>query len=306
MSTATETKKPLPESVSPSQQHKGSLAILAAALLWSTAGLLIKYIPWHPMAIASGRGLLVALIMLVYYRKRLTVRLNLTTWLSGLALVATQSLFVIANKLTTAANAIMLQYSAPIFIIVIGLVLYRSRPARRDVLIMFWALAGIVLFFFDDLSAGHQLGNLLALVTGLTFAAVFVFNNRPDCHVPAALLIGQIGTFLAGLPWLLALPREQIQPMPVFALLMLGLFQHGLGYILFQFGIRLTQPLNASLLSMIEPIMNPVWVFLLLNEKPGRMALIGAVIVISAVLYLNLRPVRIARSAASETPLSES
>lgn len=288
----------------PSAQHKGSLAILAAALLWSTAGLLIKYIPWHPMAIASGRGLLVAVIMLIYYRRRLNVRLNLTTWLSGLALVATQSLFVIANKLTTAANAIMLQYSAPIFIIIIGLILYRTRPARRDVLIMIWALAGIILFFFDDLSMGHQLGNGLALVTGLTFAAVFVFNSRPDCHVPAALLIGQFGTFLAGLPWLLTLPREQIQPMPVFALVLLGLFQHGLGYILFQYGIRLTPPLNASLLSMVEPIMNPVWVFLLLQEIPGRMALVGALIVISAVLYLNLRPVRVAGPEAAERALA--
>lgn len=266
----------------------GPAAILAAALLWSTAGLLIKYIPWHPMAIASSRSLLAAIVFICYFRRRILVRANWITWLSGLALVLTQSFFVIANKLTTATNAIMLQYTTPIFIVIIGAVFYKIRPARKEIIVMIWAMAGIVLFFFDDLSLGNQLGNALAVFTGLTFAGVFVLNSRPECNVPTALFIGQAGTFLIGLPFLLLLDRSEMTALPLLSIGLLGVFQLGLSYILFQYGIRLTRPLNASLLSMIEPIMNPVWVFLILREKPGPPALLGACVVISAILYLNI------------------
>ena len=153
------------------------MAILAAALLWSTAGLLIKYVPWHPMAIASSRSLLAAIVFAFYFRRRIWVKLNWMTWLSGIALALTQTFFVIANKLTTAANAIMLQYTTPIFIVIIGIVFFKIRPARKEVLVMIWAMAGIVLFFFDNLSMGNQLGNALAVFTGLTFACVFVLNR---------------------------------------------------------------------------------------------------------------------------------
>jgi len=282
----------------------GPLAILTAALLWSTSGLLIKYVPWHPMAIASGRSLLAAIVFIFYFRKRLLGRINPMTWLSGLALVLTQSLFVIANKLTTAANAIMLQYTTPIFIVIIGAVFFRIRPTRREILVLFWAMAGIVLFFFDDLNLGNQLGNGLAVISGLTFAAVFVLNSRPECNVPSALFIGQIGTFLIGLPFLLLTEPSAMTALPLLSIGLLGVFQLGVSYILFQYGIRLTHPLHASLLSMIEPIMNPVWVFLMLKERPGMPALLGAIVVISAMLYLNvgkMKQVEAALPTAKET-----
>lgn len=153
---------------------------------------------------------------------------------------------------------------------------------------MIWAFAGIALFFFGKLSPGNLIGNALAVFTGLTFAVVFILNGRPECQASLALFIGQVGTFLVGLPMVFLLDPADIKPLPVLSIVVLGLFQLGLSYFLFNRGIVRTAPLNASLLAMVEPLMSPVWVFLFLGEVPTSMAVVGAVVVISAMLYLNL------------------
>ena len=270
----------------------GPLTILISALLWSISGLLIKYIPWPPMAIAAGRSLLTTLVFLAYFRRRLLGRLTWQTILSGVALALTQSLFVVANKLTTAANAIMLQYTMPIFIIIISAAFYKIRPTRREVLAMIWAMAGIVLFFIDDLQPGNLTGNILSILSGITFALFYVLNTRPTCHVPQAMFLGQIGTALAGLPILMGLDRAALTATPLASIAILGIFQLGLAFIIFQYGIKRTSPLNASLISMAEPIMNPVWVFLVLGEKPGLLAIAGTVVVITAILYMNIEKLK--------------
>lgn len=264
----------------------GPACILASALLWSTAGLLIKFVPWHPLAISSLRSLLAALVFLVVFRGKLFTRPNRITWLSGLALIATQSGYVVANKLTTATNAIMLQYTSPFFILILGALIFHYRPARREILTMVFATAGIVLFFFDQISPGNMLGNVLALCTGFTFAGVFILNNRPECNTRTALFIGQVGTFLIGLPFVFTV--QKIESSAVIAIVLLGLFQLGVAYVLFSIGVVRTKPLNASLLAMIEPIMNPVWVFLVIGEKPGLFALIGTLVVVGSLIFLNV------------------
>ena len=268
--------------------RSGPIYILAAALLWSTAGLLIKYVPWHPLAIASLRSLIAALVFVFAFGRSLLKRPNRLTFISGMALVLTQTLFVVANKLTTATNAIMLQYTSPAFIMILGMLFYHYRPKRREVIAMIWAFAGIALFFFGKLSPGNLIGNALAVFTGLTFAVVFILNGRPECQASLALFMGQVGTFLVGLPMVFLRDPADIKPLPVLSIVVLGLFQLGLSYFLFNRGIVRTAPLNASLLAMVEPLMSPVWVFLFLGEVPTSMAVVGAVVVISAMLYLNL------------------
>lgn len=266
--------------------YLGPVCIMASALLWSTAGLLIKYVPWHPMAISSMRSLLAALVFLAVFRGRLFTRPNRMTWLSGLALVATQTGYVVANKLTTATNAIMLQYTSPFFILILGALIFHYRPTRREIVTLAIATAGIVLFFFDQISPGNMLGNVLALFTGFTFAGVFILNNRPECNTRTALFIGQVGTFLIGLPFVFTV--KSVESSAVISIVLLGLFQLGVAYVLFSIGVVRTKPLNASLLAMIEPIMNPVWVFLFIGEKPGFYALIGTAIVIGSLVFLNV------------------
>ncbi len=267
----------------------GPLAIVLASLLWSIAGLFIKFIDWPPLAIASARSLFASSVFFIYFGKRLFVRPNLTTWISGLALALTQTLFVTANKLTTATNAIMLQYTAPVFVVLINAAIYKIRPQRRELLALFGTMAGVLLFFLDKIEGGGLAGNLIAVFTGLTFAIVFVLNSRPNCQVPTALFIGQAGTFLIGLPQLLLLDPALLTQKALLSVTILGIFQLGVAYVIFQAGIRRTTPLNASLLSVVEPLMNPVWVFVALGEKPGSLALAGAAIIISAVLSLNIR-----------------
>ncbi|HBP38293.1 MAG TPA: EamA family transporter [Clostridiales bacterium] len=268
----------------------GPIFIVLSALFWSTSGVLIKYIPWHPMAIASGRSLIAALVMALFFGRRVWRKPNFITLLSSLCMGLTQSLYIIANKLTTAANAIMLQYVSPIFIMIIGAIFLHVRPTKREIIVSIIAFSGIFLFFFDNMSAGNQIGNALALFTGLTFAVVFVINGRPECHSESALVMGQLLTMLAGLPFLVQV--DNVVPVHVLALVLLGTCQLALGYILFNRGIHLTSPLNASLISMIEPIMNPVWVLIFIGEKPGPLALLGGLTVISAILFLNLEKLK--------------
>ena len=282
------TKQPAPTKTLPAKA--GPFLILAAALLWSLAGLLVKYIPWHPLAIASARSLLAALVFVAAYRQRLLRRFNWTTLISGLALMLTQTGFIIANKMTTAANAIMLQYASPLFVVIFGAIFYHYRPTRRETIALGLALAGIILFFLDDLSPGSLLGNLIATGTGVTFGLVFLLNSRPECDTPLSIFIGQVATFLIGLPMLLQV-RDVTAP-SILAILILGFFQLGLAYFLFGIGIRLTRPLSANLLALLEPIANPVWVFLVLGEVPGYLAGLGAVIVLGSILYLNLERLR--------------
>jgi len=268
----------------------GPFLILAAALLWSMAGLLVKYIPWHPLAIASARSLLAALVFALAYRRRLLHRFNWTTLISGLALMLTQTGFIIANKMTTAANAIMLQYASPLFVVIFGAIFYHHRPSRREAIALGLALGGILLFFLDDLSPGNLLGNLIATGTGVSFSLVFLLNSRPECDTPQSIFIGQVTTFLVGLPMLLQV-GEMSTP-SLLAILVLGFFQLGLAYFLFGIGIRLTRPLSANLLALVEPIANPIWVFLAFGELPGWLAGLGAVIVLGSILYLNLERLR--------------
>lgn len=269
-----------------SARFPGPVFIVLAALLWSMAGLLIKYIPWHPMAIASGRSFFAAGVFLLAYRGRLLRRPNWTTLLSGLALMLTQAGFVVANKLTTAANAIMLQYISPFVIVLLGAWLYREKATRREITALLVASVGIALFFVDDLAPGNMTGNILALGTGVTFAVVFLLNNRSECDTPVALFLGQVLTFLVGLPFLFR--TEILDFHSVWALPVLGIFQLGLAYLLFGIGIQKTKPLTASLLAMVEPIANPVWVLLFVGEQPGIKAIAGAAVILSAVFYLNL------------------
>jgi DME family drug/metabolite transporter len=127
-------------------------------------------------------------------------------------------------------------------------------------------------------------------MTGLTFACVFLFNNRLECDTPVALFIGQVGTFLIGLPYLIFV--RDWQPLPILAICILGVFQLGLAYLCFGIGIQTTKPLSANLLAMVEPIANPIRVFLVVHEIPGLPAIAGAVIVLAAVLYLNINKLK--------------
>ena len=266
--------------------RKGPLFMAAASLCWSLGGLCIKFIPWSAMSIIGLRALLAAAVFAVY-RRGVKVKLTPGNLLGALCLSATTILFVFANKMTTAAAAILLQFTAPAFIILIQFIFYKTKPKPSELIAVSVTVMGMLLFFADRLEPGNLLGNLLAIASGLCFAGVFVSNRREDTDPEHALFLGFLINAAVGLPFVFSSSSfVTADPVAWGFMALLGIVQVGLAYVFFSAGIRRTPALLACLITALEPILNPVWVALATGEKPGPFALAGgAVIVVTVVAY---------------------
>lgn len=264
-----------------SDKNRGNLYILMTALLWSTGGLLIKYIPGNAVAINGARSF-IALIFFWMYKREIKIKINGKILLAALCLVFTNLLYVIANKLTTAANAIVLQYTAPIYVLIWDCIYHKILPKKHQCLVVLMAVGGMVLFFFDQLGGGQMAGNIIAICAGLCFSGVFFINSLPESSSEDSSMIAFGLSFLISIPFLGDIWK--MDGIGIVALLVLGIFQVGLAYVLFAKGSKLTSPVSASLIGLLEAILNPVWVFLFYGEKMGRYALIGAAIILLAVV----------------------
>lgn len=275
--------------------RKGPVLVFLAAVLYSIGGLCIKVIPWGGMAINGGRTA-VALAVIGGYLllKRHRPRMNRWVMTGALCVCGTNALFSVANKMTTAANAIVLQFTAPIFVILFSLFFFRKRPGKLDLAACGVVLCGIVFFFLDSLSAGGTLGNLLALASGVSYAGVFLMNDMPDGDPISSVFWGDVLSAVLGLPFLLR--ETEFSPSALASLLILGVFQVGAAYILLTEGLKTTPPVTASLVSGIEPVLNPILVALFYRETVGPAALAGAVIVVGGVLAYNVLLVRQAKA----------
>lgn len=279
---------------------KASLLLAVTAIMWSTGGLFIKLVHWNALAIAGMRSLIASSVFFAYLLlKKQKISWNRQTFLCGAALAATMLLFVAANKLTTSANAVLLQSSSPVHIIWISTLFYRARYSRRDYIAVGIAMAGILLFFLDSLSPGNLLGNILGLLSGITMAAMTVTtSHQPDAaSATGALLLGHLFTALIGTPCLL-LPGNEVNGTSVLCLLFLGLFQLGIPYLLYGLAAQKTPPLLSSLIVMLEPLLNPVWVFLAVGEAPGLFALIGGGVVLVTVAFWCIGNVKLLEHTA--------
>lgn len=252
-----------------------------AGLLWSLGGVLIKLVDWNPLAIAGMRSAIASLLLLAVLRR------PKLTWSpvqvgGALAYTATVILFVAANKLTTAANAILLQYTAPIYAAILGARFLGERVTRGDWAAIVIVISGVMMFFMDHLTFGGLAGNLLALISGLTFAVVAVIlRKQKDESALESVLMGNLVTALIGLPFMFhGAPGGRSW----LGLVLLGVFQLGLSYWLYTKALKRISALEGTLITSIEPILNPVWVFLVLVEKPGPWAIIGGATVLMAVI----------------------
>ena len=255
--------------------------LILTAVLWSTSGLLIKLISWQPLAILSGRSIVAAIVVAISLRG-IVFRPTRLQVAGALSFVAAQLLYIAAIKLTTAANAIFLQYTAPVWVLLFGYWFLGERPQRVDWFAMLAIFAGLFLFFGDDLSAGGLVGNVLAIASGIALAALMVFMRTQREGSPAqTFLLGHLIGAVVGLPWLL---RETFSPSNLAIILFLGIIQMGLASILYSIGIKYVPALEATLILTLEPILNPVWVFLAIGETPGPLALAGAALVLGAVV----------------------
>ena len=266
------------------------LCVFASALLFATGGLFFKIIPWDAMAISSARSILAGLALLVFLLLRgHRFRINGTVLITAGALTVTNTLYALANKLTTAGNTIVLQFTMPVFVILIMFLFFHRKPTALEIATCAVTLLGIVLFFVDSLSAGNMLGNLLALISGLFYGIFFVWNSREDSEPFTSILLSYAAAALIGLPALLRTDVAGSAPGTLLAVLGLGLLQQAAGHLLFAVGIKGTPAVTASLISGIEPILNPVLVAVFYHEMLSPLSLFAAGLVLCAVLFYNIR-----------------
>ena len=261
------------------------LLLLATAILWSLGGVLIKSIDLNPVAIAGARSVIAAVIMSLAMPGILR-KISWHVIPGAIAYAATVFLFVVATKLTTAANAIFLQYTAPIYIAMISPWFLGERTTWHDWLLVLLALSGVGLFFLDQLSLQGLSGVIAALGSGVAFAWLTVLMRRQKDGSPeAVVLLGNLVTFLIALPWVFPIVRIEENGS---RLLLLGVVQLAIPYLLYSRAIRHVRALDASIVSIIEPILNPLWVMLATGERPGFWSIVGGSIVLGTSLTRSL------------------
>jgi drug/metabolite transporter (DMT)-like permease len=265
--------------------------LLCAALCWSLAGVLFKYVNWPPLAAAGGRGLIATLFLLAVCGRSLRFTWSPLQLGTALAYAGCTVLFAAANKLTTAANAILLQYTAPVWIALLGAWLLGERPTRADWWTIVVVFLGMGIFLYDGLQLNNLLGILLAIGSGLFFAAMIMLLRKQKNGSPVeSIILGNFAGFLIGLPSMVSAQRPDTAT--IAALLALGLVQLGLPYLLYAQAIKHVTALEAALLPIIEPILNPLWVTLFFHETPGSLALVGGAIVVGAVTWRAIGSIR--------------
>jgi len=257
------------------------LLVAAAALLWSSGGLFIKIAPMPPLAVACGRSLIASLFYLAVLRPRVR-EARFATALSYAACVVT---FVTATRLTTAANAIFLQYTGPAYVLLLSPFLLHEQFQRLDAICVALSLGGMALFFVDKLEAGQLAGNVIATASGVFFALTVLFIRR-DAKIGKgdampSMTLGNLIAAIGTVPFAGALLH--LSAVGVLVLVYLGVMQLGVSYWLFARGMRRVPAAEASLISMLEPVCNPLWVLLGTGERPGPWSIVGGVVVLGAV-----------------------
>jgi len=261
-------------------RNKAEILLVITAILWSTSGLLIKLIDWHPLAIAGMRSIIAGTVLMLIYRK-FHWRWSASLLGGGISYAIAVIMFVTANKLTTAANVILIQYSAPIYI-----ALFSRWFLNEDIIWIDWLTTGVViwgltLFFMDDLSISDFWGNILAMFSGIGLAWFFMFVRKiKNISTMEPIILGNLLTGVIGLPFMF---QSSPDVGGWVALFIMGIFQLGLSYYLFSIAIKHVTAMEAILIPIIEPILNPIWVLLMVGEVPGKWTVVGGVIVIAAI-----------------------
>ena len=261
-------------------RKKGIYLLVLTSILWSFSGVCTKFISWNGCAVAGIRGLIAALLLLIVNRRPRLPRsgFQVAAIFSYVGLVV---LLILSTKLTTAANAILLQYTAPIYSAILGYFVLKEPVTRHDITVIVLVLIGLAVFLYDGLADGRMAGNLIALLSGVCYGAMNVFMRKCDKDAPADNIFwGNLLAFVLMLPFM---GRPEITAVNIGIILFMGIFQLGLAYILYSIAIPHVPALEATIITVLEPILNPVWVMLFYGEKPGIRTIIGGAIVLLAI-----------------------
>jgi drug/metabolite transporter (DMT)-like permease len=262
------------------------IALLIVALLWSSGGVLIKMLDWPGPTIACLRGLIVFIVFAPLMRGHFKLQSGLEGLVAFLYAGALFT-FVVATKLTSAANAIVLQYSAPVFVAIFSWYFLKERISKRDSGFIALIIGGMVLFFLDQLSSDGMLGNLIAILSGASFGAMVIAIRNLDQR--ASLRGVWYGNFILALGLIFVPLPEFVDIQSASQMMALSLFQIALPYYLYTKVAQRVSPLDAVLILTLEPILNPIWVMLTLGEKPGPWAILGAAVVILGIALRQIQ-----------------
>lgn len=276
------------------EKNKAMLYMVLCGIMWSIGGILIKLVNWNPLLIAGLRSVFSGSVLLIFMTcNNVKIKVCKNSVLAGLSLGLMATSFVAANKFTSAANAIVLQYSSPIFIIILSVVFFHEKIGFKEIKVVFLAMVGMVLFFLDQLSAGNIIGNSIAIFSGVCMASMFVLTGRKENDESTRLsgilfsnvfvtTVGLIGLIIFGIP-------EVVYAKEVISVISMGVFQLGIPYVFYARASKTLTPLTCSLIGMLEPLLNPVWVAIFAKEVPGLYAFLGAVIILSTMTWWSIK-----------------
>lgn len=269
------------------ERQKGLAAIFLAALLWSSGGLFIKLVPYTPMQISFFRCSIAAFTFAVIFRGSL-LQFNKLSILNSFFYAATLIFYVIAMKTTTAANAIFLQSTAPIYVLIFEPILNKTNWEKANIITIAVCFGGMILFFIGGLEPGQFEGNIFALMSGIVFAALFLgLKKNEKKYQQNSIFIGNIIVAIICIPFLSTL--QEIVFTDLWKVIYLGVFQIAIAYAFFSTGLKRVFAVEASIISMVEPILNPVWVFFGYGEVPSVTAIIGGIIIITAITIRTIQ-----------------
>jgi drug/metabolite transporter, DME family len=264
----------------------GLLAIFTAAIMWSTGGLLVKLVTFNAMQISFFRCSIAAVVFIILFRKRLLL-VNRFTFLTAVFYASVLIAYVIALKLTTAANAIFLQSTAPIYVLIFEPIILKTTYNRINIITIAVCTVGMFFFFMGKISPVHFEGNLVALFSGIMFAALFLGLRKNDSKYQlSSIFYGNVIVALVCIPFLPGI--QNVNFSNLWMVTFLGVFQIGLAYAVFSYGLKRVLAVEASIIALVEPVLNPVWVFIGYGEVPSFMAIIGGIIILSAITFRTL------------------
>lgn len=268
------------------RQLSGPLYLFLAALFWSLCGIFAKAVHWDGFSTGIVRGI-VAFAIISAIRRPFPIKLNKVKLLTAFCYFAQGLLYVAANRYTTAANASVLQYTSPLYIILFTAIATKRLPRRRDIVTSLILFGGIALAFLGSLESGGLWGNLMALISALFYAGVFYGSRLPGADAVDSVILGDAIYFLL-LPWVFVSDSVRSAPLTDLGLVVLfGITAGSVAWLCFAKGIKTTPSLQANFITMLEPVMAPLWTFLLLGEKVSMFSLLGCVVVIVTLVVYN-------------------
>ena len=283
-----EIDKSQPSRNSVKYQVTGMFCMMLASILWSLTGLFVKLLTWNVFVTLSLRGFATVLTLYLYMRfKGIPVAISRGTLTVGVFLGMCNTLFIMACKLTSSANAVVLQYTSPIYIALFFWLFKKNKPRTQDITALVLTLIGILVIFSNQISHGGLQGDILAALSGIMMAGMHISNGKLKAHEHlSGLMLGQLFNGLTAFPALIT-SNPSYTLTNITLIIFMGSIQMCLSYLLFARASKTCKPLSCSLLSTIEPVLNPIWVFLLLGEVPSINSIIGGIIVVTAVTSWN-------------------